>query len=183
MRAISLLEMRIDPRETLINQTKNNTTRSRFNVTTCLYFSPNNRAKSLSTLIAVDVKMDTAHKHHPKASRTRFIIKNALTSIFIKGDKISVACIGCLIRPTLRSVTARHRKKDFVGGLIEETLWREMRIRAFPRHAVMDRKMFKAERIANAPCGDYDTRTNCFSLLVMFPSPVMFAIVLGCSER
>ena len=31
----------------------------RFNVTTCLYLSPNNRARRLSTLIAVNVNKDT----------------------------------------------------------------------------------------------------------------------------
>ena len=31
-------------------------------VTTCLYLSPSNKARSLSTLIAVDVPKDTAHK-------------------------------------------------------------------------------------------------------------------------
>ena len=55
-----------------------------------------------------------------------------------------------------------------------------MRIRAFPRHAVMDIKMFRAEINAIVPSGD--TNTIWFSLLVKFPSPVMFAIVLGCSE-
>ena len=51
----------------------------------------------------------------------------------------------------------------------------------FPRHAVMDRKMFRAEINASVPCDD--TRTNWFSLLLKFSSPVMFAIVLGCSEN
>ena len=31
-------------------------------VTTCLYLSPSNKARSLSTLIAVEVDKDTAHK-------------------------------------------------------------------------------------------------------------------------
>ena len=55
-----------------------------------------------------------------------------------------------------------------------------MRIRVFPRHAVMDIKMFRAEINTIVPSGD--TKTVWFSLLVKFPSPVVFAIVLGCSE-
>ena len=31
-------------------------------VTTCLYLNPSNKARSLSTLIAVNVSSDTAHK-------------------------------------------------------------------------------------------------------------------------
>ena len=31
-------------------------------VTSCLYLSPSNKARSLSTLIAVEVNIDTAHK-------------------------------------------------------------------------------------------------------------------------
>ena len=34
-------------------------------VTTCLYLSPSNKARSLSTLIAVNVNKDTAHKIKP----------------------------------------------------------------------------------------------------------------------
>ena len=116
MRAILLMEMRIDPREAQIIQKQITTTRTRLNVTTCLYLSPNNRARSLSTLIAVDVKIDTPQKIQLKASRTRSIINNSLAFIFIKGDIMRVANSGCAIRPTLRSVTARHKKKNFVGG-------------------------------------------------------------------
>jgi len=51
---------------------------------------------------------------------------------------------GCVIKPTRRSVIARHLNNSFVGGRTEDTLQRAVRIRAFPRNAVMDRKMFKA---------------------------------------
>ena len=37
----------------------------RFKVTTCLYLSPNNRARSLSTLMAVSVNKDTTLKIRP----------------------------------------------------------------------------------------------------------------------
>ena len=64
---------------------------------------------------------------------------------------------------------------------MDEGLWRETRIRAFPRHAVMDRKMLRAEINASVlRCG---APSAWFSLLVKFPSPVIFAIVLGRSEN
>ena len=46
--------------ETAMNQTQAMTTRTRHKVTTCLYLRPNNRARSLSTLMAADVRGDTA---------------------------------------------------------------------------------------------------------------------------
>ena len=45
----------------------------------------------------------------------------------------------------------------------------------------MDRKILKAE--INASVARGDTRTTWFSLLAKFPSSVMFAIVLDCSEN
>lgn len=76
-----------------------------------------------------------------------------------------------------RSVTARHRKKRFVGGWLEETSWKETRIRAFPRHVVMEKKMLKAERNLSLP--RVDALSTWFRLLQKFLSPVMFAIALG----
>ena len=55
---------------------------------------------------------------------------------------------------------------------MEVTLWRATRIRTLPRDAVMERKMFKAAKNSCTPA--YNVR---------FPSPVMFAIVLGQSEN
>ena len=46
--------------ETAMNQTQAMSTRTRHKVTTCLYLSPSKRARSLSTLMAADVRMDTA---------------------------------------------------------------------------------------------------------------------------
>ena len=83
MRAISLLELRIAPRDTLINQKKNITTRTRLNVTTCLYLSPNNRARSLSTLIAADVKMDTPQRMEAETLNASITEFKAFTSILI----------------------------------------------------------------------------------------------------
>ena len=68
--AISFLNIRIKPTEMLINQKQIMTAQTRLNVTTCLYLSPNDRARSLSTLIAVDVKADTPHKIMLKAPQT-----------------------------------------------------------------------------------------------------------------
>ena len=45
-----------------VNQKQIKSTQTRLNVTTWRYLSPNNRARSLSTLMAVDVKIDTSHK-------------------------------------------------------------------------------------------------------------------------
>lgn len=63
---------------------------------------------------------------------------------------------------------------------MEDTLRSETRIRAFPRHAVMDRKMLKAAINARVLHGG--ASGAWFSLLVKFPIPVIFAIVVGCSE-
>ena len=46
----------------LSTQTQIMTARARLNVTTCLYLSPIIRARSLSTLIAVEINIDTAKK-------------------------------------------------------------------------------------------------------------------------
>jgi len=64
---------------------------------------------------------------------------------------------------------------------MEETLWRERRIRAFPRHEAMDRKKLKAEKIANVLRGG--SPSAWLSLPVKLPSPVIFAIVLDCTEN
>ena len=59
----SLIPQRyIDAHDIAINQKQIINARTRGNVTTCLYLSPDNRARSLSTLIALDVKIDTRHK-------------------------------------------------------------------------------------------------------------------------
>ena len=55
---------------------------------------------------------------------------------------------------------------------MEMTLWRAKRIRTLPRDVVMARKMYKAEKNSFTPADN-----------VKFPSPVMFAIVLGRSEN
>ena len=81
---------------------------TRRNVTTCLYLSPIIRARILSTLIALDVNIDTAAK-------TIVEIWNIASEI-TRSVVIAITKSGCEIRPTQRSVTARHRNKSFVGG-------------------------------------------------------------------
>ena len=61
MLKIPILHTQINPHAEAINQKQVMTTRTRLNVTTCLYLSPSNSARSLSTLIAVEVKPDTPH--------------------------------------------------------------------------------------------------------------------------
>ena len=46
---------------------------------------------------------------------------------------------------------------------------------AFPRDAVIDKKMFKDEKNSSTPAGD--VRATKSSLLVKFLSPVMFAMI------
>ena len=65
---------------------------------------------------------------------------------------------------------------------MEVALWRATRIRALPRDAVMARKMFEAAKNAFTPA-DNVMMPLTVSSLVKFPSPVMFAIVLGRSEN
>ena len=80
--------------------------RTRLNVTTCLYLSPMIGARSLSTLIAVDVNIDIAAK-------TTVGKRNTLSQIMPRsgiGESTAViAKSGCEMRPTQRSVTAKHR--------------------------------------------------------------------------
>ena len=57
-----------------------------------------------------------------------------------------------------------------------------MRARTLPRNAVMERKMYKAVKNSTAMLAGNALNTWC-SLLVKFPSPVTFAIVLGWAEN
>ena len=56
------------------------------------------------------------------------------------------------MRPTQRSVVARLLRKSLGGGGSEYSLRTAARIRAFPRNAVIDGKMFTAERNVISPC-------------------------------
>ena len=116
------------------------TARIRFSVTTCLYLNPKNRARSLSTLRAVDAKTDTPHKVMDKDECSLKHIFKILMSARI----IRVATSGWEMRPTPRSVMAKHWNNSFVGGWIEVTLRRAIRIRMLPRDAVMEKRILAA---------------------------------------
>ena len=60
-RVIRVCEMEIDPAATDKIQNVAVMIHVRFRVTVCLYLIPNNRARSLSTLMAVNVNKDTPH--------------------------------------------------------------------------------------------------------------------------
>ena len=97
------------------------TARTRFSVTTCLYLNPKNRARSLSTLRAVDAKTDTPQKATDKdENRWENMIFKILMSI-LSTRSIRVAMSGWEMRPTPRSVIVRHWNNSFVGGWIEIT--------------------------------------------------------------
>lgn len=162
-----LFQKCIVPHETAVAKKHAITTRVRLSVTTCLYLKPSTRARSLSTLIAVDVKTDNPHKTKPVTmypSLWKFIlISRAITE---------TAKSGCEIRPAKRSVTARDRNKSFVGGWREVSFWSATRIRALPRDAVMDRKMFKAEINTNTLVNNVDMRKRCPYVKVCPPPKV-----------
>ena len=65
---------------------------------------------------------------------------------------------------------------------MEVALWRATRIKVLPRDVVMARKMVKAAKNALTPADNVMMPIRVSSL-VKFPSPVMFAIVLGRSEN
>lgn len=165
IKKISPLKGLIVPAEAVTNQKQIKTTRTRANVTTCLYLSPNNSARSLSTLIAADVKSDTPLKIQVKMLYDSWTKLKTFPFTSVMISRMKVAKSGCATSPTQKSVTVKHRKKSFVGGQIGVTLWRAARIRAFPRHAVMDRKMFKAKNKSSIP---NDGLGGLSSLLVKF---------------
>ena len=56
--------------------------------------------------------------------------------------------------PTQRSLTARHRKKSFVDGAMDNTRQRAMMTRMLPRKAKVARMIFKAENKSTIPFGN-----------------------------
>ena len=80
----------VDPREAPLNQVKIITTRTRLNVTTCLYLSPSNRARSLSTLIAADVDTDTQQRITPETHLASKMERRAFQFKFVKRASMSV---------------------------------------------------------------------------------------------
>ena len=80
------------------------------------------------------------------------------------------------IRPTSRSVTAKHRKKKFRRRMNRRDFMKRNENQSISQ-ASGDRKMLKAERNASLP--RVDALSAWFRLLGKFPSPVIFAIPLG----
>ncbi len=74
------------PKAKLSNQNEIMTARTRLIVTTCLYLSPKESARSLSTLIAVDVKIDT-----PQKTKAGPIFTTSGTSIFVIKENTDTA--------------------------------------------------------------------------------------------
>ena len=116
----------------------------RFKVTICLYLSPNNRARSLSTLMAAIVNKDIKHNPYPEMKAASHANRQSLHCSW-KTDIQRVATRGWPTRPTNRSVVARQRYKSLDGGWREDSLWRVARKREFPRVAVIEKRMFTAE--------------------------------------
>ena len=131
------------------NQKEIISARTRLNVTTYLYLRPNDNARSLSTLIAVDVKRETPQRTRDETTGIKKTYRWTLKPV----RSVTVNS-GCVISPTQRSVTARHRNKSFVGGQIEVTLLRAIRMRTLPSVAVMERKVFKDASAADIPTSD-----------------------------
>ena len=152
------------------------TARIRFSVTTCLYLNPINRARSLSTLRAVDAKTDTPQKGMDKDESSFKHILKILMPI-LSAMSIRVAMSGWEMRPTPRSVMAKHWNNSFVGGWIEVTLRRAIRIRMLPRDAVMERTIFTAAIAMYKP-----TPMFAESSVFILPS-VKFTIFLAVIER
>ena len=130
------------------NQKEIISARTRLNVTTCLYLN-NDNARSLSILIAVDVKRETPQRTRDETTGIKKTYRWTLKLV----RSVTVNS-GCVISPTQRSVTARHRNKSFVGGQIEVTLLRAIRMRTLPSVAVMERKVFKDANAADIPTSD-----------------------------
>ena len=131
------------------NQKEIISARTRLNVTTYLYLRPNDNARSLSTLIAVDVKREI-----PQRTIDEITCMSSTYSSLLKLVRSVTVNSGCVISPTQRSVTARHRNKSFVGGRIEVTLLRAIRMRILPSVAVMEKKVFKNANAADIPTSD-----------------------------
>ena len=84
-------------------------------VTTCLYRSPNKRARSLSTLMAVRVETDTPHKIYAVIAVANARRGQTFQRSFVTDMKLATAR-GSEIKPTQRSVVTRLRSRSLDGG-------------------------------------------------------------------
>ena len=71
--------------------------------------------------------------------------------VFVTILSIRIASNGCRKRPTQRSVRARHRYSNFVGGWIVDTLQRAIMMSVFPTKAAMEKTIFILERNIDNP--------------------------------
>ena len=71
--------------------------------------------------------------------------------VFVTILSIRIASNGCRKRPTQRSVRARHRYSNFVGGWIVDTLQRAIMMSVFPTKAAMEKTKFVLERNIDNP--------------------------------
>ena len=69
-----------------------------------------------------------------------------ISHLFFTTEVKWVTAKGSAMIPTQRSVIARLRYRSLDGGWSEVSLCREPRIRVFTRNALMERKIFSAER-------------------------------------
>ncbi|RMX60325.1 hypothetical protein pdam_00025012 [Pocillopora damicornis] len=138
---------------------------TRLNVTTRLYLRPIDSARSLSTLIAVDVKTEIPQR---KKLDTSLISKSFSLKYIISSRRSVTVNSGCVIFPTKRSVTAKHRNKI--------TLCRARRIRKLPNDAVIDKTTFKNIHPAKATSRTQKeiisarTRLNVTTILYLRPN-------------
>ena len=86
---------------------------TRLTVTTCLYLSPSNRERSLSTLIAVIVNKDTP-LNKKLVLRTIKNLEQLLGRFGVNNKRPQKR--GCAIRPTLKSVNEGKRAKVLTAG-------------------------------------------------------------------
>ena len=155
-----------------------------FRVAICLYLSPNNRARSLSTLMAAIVNKDIRDNPYPEMEAATHANRQSLHSSKTT-DIQRVAVRGWLTRPTNRSLVARQRYKSLDGGWREDTLWSATKIREFPRNAVREKKMLTADRSKeycyNSPAKE-EEHTRSSNVLLCVPSPVDFVAAISLQK-
>ena len=86
--------------------------------------------------------------------------------------------------PTQRSVIARLRYRSLDGGCSEVSLCRATRIRVFPRSAVTEKKIFRAERKISLPSTPLinSTEQNNSKTVFLFSYSVKFVSAIFLCE-
>ena len=179
-RAIRESNVRYRVVTTVIIQRVTTMTYVRFKVTICLYLSPNNKAKSLSTLMAAIVIKDIKHNPYPEMEVASHANRQSLHCSWTTEIQ-RVATRGWLTRPTNRSVVARQRYKSLDGAWMEDILWSATKIREFPRNAVREKKMLTADKSKEYCCNwpaKEEEHTSSSNVFICAPSPVDFVTVI-----